>query len=219
LSLYKDRGIGELEKISNTILDRVKSAFWKAELLDMVRGEMFALEGGCSKLYIQGLSLVIPPEYGFNKREKRPPRDPVNAALSYGYGVLYGKIERACILAGLDPFLGFLHTDRFGKPSMVLDLIEPFRQPIVDRVVTTLFTKHSFNEEDFAYLEEGEGVYLNGSGRKKLLERLYKRFDKEIIYKGKKRKFQDILLVNIRGVSNYLLGESQKVSAFVYKWN
>ncbi|MGQ9788844.1 MAG: CRISPR-associated endonuclease Cas1 [Candidatus Hadarchaeaceae archaeon] len=218
-ALNKERCIEEVEKISNDILRKIKSASWAADSIDKVRNDMFALEGGCSRLYFKALSMIIPSEYGFTCRVKRPPTDPVNAALSYGYGILYGKVERACVLAGLDPYLGFLHTDRFGKPSMVLDMIEPFRQPIVDRAVTTLFTRRSFSDQDFSGLEENGGVYLNEKGRKKLVEKLYERFDKQILYKGRKRKFQDIILVCLREVANYLLDETQKVKGFVYRWN
>ncbi|MDI6874483.1 CRISPR-associated endonuclease Cas1 [Candidatus Solincola sp.] len=218
-ALNKERSIGEVQAISDEILKKAKSAYWKADSIDAVRNDIFALEGGCSRLYIQALTMIIPPEYGFFGREKRPPRDPVNAALSYGYGVLYGKVERACILAGLDPFLGFLHTDRFGKPSLVLDMMEPFRQPIVDRVVTTLFTRRSFNDDDFLRLEDGGGVYLGDKGRKKLLEKLYERLDTKISYKGRKVKMQDIILLSIREVANFLLGETQKIGGFVYRWN
>ena len=218
-ALNKERNIKEIHEIAEIIQNRVKAAKWDADEIENVRNEMFAIEGGCSRLYIQALSMVIPEEYGFRGREKRPPKDPVNAALSYGYGVLYGKVERACILAGLDPFLGYLHTDRFGKPSMVLDLIEPFRQPLIDRTVVTLFTRRTFNDDDFMPYEEECGLYLNERGRKKLLEKLYERFDKEILYKGRKRKFQDIILLSIRNVATYLLGESKKVEAFVYSWS
>lgn len=218
-ALNKERGIPEVDDAADVIMKRAKSASWDAECIDIVRNDMFALEGGCSRLYIQALSIIIPQEYGFTSREKRPPKDPVNAALSYGYAVLYGKVERACILAGLDPFLGFLHTDRFGKPSMSLDLMEPFRQPLVDRVVVTLFTKRSFRENDFMPYGEGEGLYLNENGRRKLLEKLYERFDKEILYKGRKRKFQDIILLEIREVASFLLDEKKKLSTFVYDWS
>ncbi|MBC7248089.1 MAG: CRISPR-associated endonuclease Cas1 [Actinobacteria bacterium] len=218
-ALNKEREIASVEEAAEVILKRVKSASWDAENIELVRNDMFALEGGCSRLYIQALTSIIPEEYGFFGREKRPPKDPVNAALSYGYAVLYGKVERACILAGLDPFLGYLHTDRFGKPSMSLDLMEPFRQPLVDRVVVTLFVKRSFKHSDFMPYAESEGLYLNETGRKKLLEKLYERFDKEIQHKGRKRKFQDIILVCIRDVAAFLLDDAKKVDGFIYKWN
>jgi len=218
-ALNKERGMAEVDEAADIIMSRVKSASWDADNIDLVRSDMFALEGGCSRLYVQALSMIVPKEYGFTGREKRPPKDPVNAALSYGYAVLYGKVERACILAGLDPFLGFLHADRFGKPSMSLDLMEPFRQPLVDRVVVTLFTKRTFRESDFMPYKEGEGLYLNEVGRRKLLEKLYERLDKEIQYKGRKRKFQDIILVSIRDVAAFLLDDEKRLNAFVYNWS
>jgi len=218
-ALNKERSIREVQAISDEILKKAKSVYWDADSIDAVRNDIFALEGGCSRLYFQALSKIIPKEYGFSGRERRPPRDPVNAALSYGYGVLYGKVERGCILSGLDPFLGFLHTDRFGKPSLVLDMMEPFRQPIVDRVVTTLFTRRSFSEDDFSKLENDGGVYLGEKGRRKLLEKLFERFDVKIGYKGRKVKLQDVILLSIREVANFLLEENKKINGFIYRWN
>lgn len=216
-SLNRERGEQTINDICAAIRENIRKASWSADSIDEVRSEIFAFEGGCSRLYFQGLSMIIPIKYGFGGREKRPPADPVNAALSYGYGVLYGKVERACVLSGLDPYLGFLHTDRYGKPSMVLDLIEPFRQPLVDRVVVSLFSRGSFSEEDWTVLEGEGGVYLNESGRRKLLDKLFDRFNKEITYKGKKRRFEDIIFVKIREVARFLLGESKKINAFIYR--
>jgi CRISPR-associated endonuclease Cas1 len=74
-------------------------------------------------------------------REHRGAVDPVNSALNYGYGMLYNQVQHALLLAGLDPYAGFVHVDRPGKPSLVLDAIEEFRQPIVDRTVFGLLNK------------------------------------------------------------------------------
>src|SRR5438477_161295 len=74
-------------------------------------------------------------------RETRGAVDPLNSALNYGYGVLYAQVEQALILAGLDPYAGFLHADRPGKPSLVLDLIEEVRQTVVDRTVIGLVNR------------------------------------------------------------------------------
>ncbi len=218
-ALNKERSIKEVEEIAGEILKKTKTAHWHSGSLDEKRSEIFALEGGCSRLYFEALSMIIPPEYGFSGRTKRPPSDPVNAALSYGYGLLYAKVERACILAGLDPYLGFLHTDRFGKPSLVLDMIEQFRQPIVDRAVITLFTKRSLRQEDFESNKDDKGVYLGGKGREKLISKLYERLDTKIAFRGRKLKMQDVILLCVRDVSNYLLEAKRKLDVFVYRWN
>jgi len=92
-----------------------------------------------------------PGELGWPGREGRGAHDPLNAAFNYGYGVLYGQVERALVLAGLDPYAGFIHVDRPGKPSLTLDLIEEFRAPVVDRTILGMVNR-------------GVAVELDGDG-------------------------------------------------------
>ena len=94
----------------------------------------------------------------FETREHRGAPDAVNSALNYGYGILYTQVWGAIMNAGLEPFAGFLHVDRPGKPSLVLDLIEEFRQPIVDRAVIAALTKG-------LKLETREGLLTDESRR------------------------------------------------------
>lgn len=93
------------------------------------------IEARSAKEYWHGFAILIPSELGFKAREHRGAKDPVNSLLNYGYGVLLSRIINSIILAGLDPYAGFLHVDRSGRPSLALDLIEEFRQPIVDHTV------------------------------------------------------------------------------------
>ncbi len=117
--------------------------------IDDIRQPILSIEANAAQTYWEAVRMVIPPEYGWEKREGRGATDPVNVLLNYGYGMLYGQIERALVLAGLDPFAGFIHTDRPGKPSLTLDMIEEFRSVIVDRAVIGLLTRNfavEFNE-------------------------------------------------------------------------
>src|SRR5881409_3033564 len=82
------------------------------------------LEGRAAQGYWSQIASIIPAELAWPGRETRGATDPFNAALNYGYGILYGQVEQALTLAGLDPYGGFLHADRPGKRSLVLDLIE-----------------------------------------------------------------------------------------------
>lgn len=113
-----------------------------AERLDDAREPLMGLEGAAAARYWAAAALLIPPEYGWTGRTGRGALDPINSLLNYGYGILYAEIERAIVLAGLDPYGGFLHADRPGKPSLVLDLIEEFRQIAVDRAVIGLAARH-----------------------------------------------------------------------------
>jgi len=107
--------------------------------VDDVRGQILSTEGRAAQKYWNALKQIIPEQYNWPGRRGRGARDPVNAGLNYGYGILYGQIERALVLAGLDPYGGFIHTDRPGKPSLVFDLIEQFRQVIVDRTIVGIW--------------------------------------------------------------------------------
>ena len=84
-------------------------------------------EGTAGRSYFQCLSALLPEKYQFKGRFRRPAKDPFNACLNYCYGILYSLVEKGCILSGLDPYVGFLHTDNYNKKSLVFDLIEPFR--------------------------------------------------------------------------------------------
>jgi CRISPR-associated protein Cas1 len=85
--------------------------------------------------------VTLPPTVEWLARETRGAADLVNQCLNYGYGILYAQVERAVLLAGLDPYAGFLHEDRPGKPSLVLDLVEEFRAQSVDRCVFALLNQ------------------------------------------------------------------------------
>jgi CRISPR-associated protein Cas1 len=102
------------------------------------RDVLMGIEGAAGRVYWQAVGEIIKSRTDFMGREHRGAADAVNAMLNYGYGILYGNVWGAVLNAGLEhaglePFAGFLHVDRSGKPSLVLDLVEEFRQPVVDR--------------------------------------------------------------------------------------
>lgn len=167
-------------------------------------------EGAAAAAYFEGLAHLLPPEFRFEKRVRRPPRDPVNALLSFGYTLLFGDLLSACSLAGFDPYVGYLHADRYGKASLALDLSEEFRTPVVDSVVMTCINKRVLTPEDFR--EEPGGVcLLTDEGRKKFLVQYESRkqttfrhpvFDYEATYL---RAFE----LQARLLGKYLLGETE----------
>lgn len=99
-------------------------------------------------MYFEGLTALFPAELGFTGRNRKPPRDPVNAALSLSYVLLYADAAIAAHQAGLDPFVGFLHKPEFGRHSLACDLMEPAR-PLVDRFVLDLFESGLFTLKAF----------------------------------------------------------------------
>jgi len=120
------------------------------------------LEGAAARAYFQGLAALFPPALEFTGRNRRPPRDPVNACLSLGYTLLHFDAVRACHMAGLDPLLGFYHRPSFGRESLASDLIEPLR-PHFDRQVWQLFRERSLRADHFS--RDGNACLLGKAGR------------------------------------------------------
>lgn len=129
------------------------------------RDELMGIEGICARTYYQGLRHWFPAQWNFTGRNRRPPRDPVNALLSWGYGVLLARVFAACIQAGLDPYLGFFHAVEPYRPNLVLDLMEEFRPVIVDRAAIAIVQSDILDPLDFEPSPDGEGVWLGKMGK------------------------------------------------------
>ena len=126
--------------------------------LDSLRGR----EGAAARAYFAGLAGVMPPALQFTGRNRRPPRDPVNACLSLGYTLLHAQAVQACATAGLDPLLGFYHRPAFGRESLASDLIESLR-PAVDLWVWEQLRTRNLREDHFT-LDKG-ACLLGKAGR------------------------------------------------------
>ena len=170
------------------------------------------LEGTAGRVYFTCLSQLVPEAYRFDGRSRHPAKDEFNAMLNYSYGVLYSLVERACICSGLDPFVGFLHTDNYNKKSLVFDLIEPFRI-VGDHTTLLLFTGRRAQKDFFEPVPGG--IALAQPGRAMLIEQLNERLDKTIRYPvqgkpGKTRnvKERDIIQHEAHALANKLLGKS-----------
>ena len=126
-------------------------------------GNLRGREGAAARAYFAGLASVMPPALGFAGRNRRPPRDPVNACLSLGYTLLHAQAVQACATAGLDPLLGFYHRPAIGRESLASDLIEPLR-PAVDLWVWGLLRARQLREEHFSH-DKGGACLLGKTGR------------------------------------------------------
>jgi CRISPR-associated protein Cas1 len=133
-----------------------------AHTVDAGRQTILQFEGRAAKLYWSGISAIMPAYLNFEKRHGRGATDPVNAMLNFGYmGVLFRYVWKSILIAGLDPYAGFLHADRPNKPSLVLDMMEEFRQDAVDRIVVGLFTRRKLGPSVEMMRRTGEGVRLS----------------------------------------------------------
>jgi CRISPR-associated protein Cas1 len=180
--------------------------------IDDVRGGLLSIEGRAAQHYWAALTLVVPDALGWPGREGRGAKDPFNAALNYGYGVLYGQVERALVLAGLDPYAGFIHVDRPGKPSLTLDLIEEFRAPVVDRTVLGLVNR------GVAIPQDPEGL-LTLEVRRAIAEHVLARLEEGTEkYEGKRQRLRFILQSQARHLAGFLRGDRPNYEPFASGW-
>ncbi len=146
------RAIGELKALTETIL--------QASSRDVLMG----FEGDAARRYFEGLRRGFTGDISFTSRARRPPPDPANALLSFGYVLLANVLASLLEARGFDPYLGFLHTVRSGRPSLALDLLEELRHPVVDRFVLRVCNLRQLRPEHFETDTERGGVRLTREG-------------------------------------------------------
>lgn len=176
-----------------------------------IRSQLLATEGRAAEKYWQAVRLVVNVPEDWPGRTGRGATDPVNAALNYGYGILYAQVERAVVLAGLDPYAGFIHADRPGKPSLVLDLIEEFRVPAVDRVIFAMINRGS-------KLEMDAENRLTQPTRRAIAENVLERLDKPERYERKKMALQHIIQSQARHIATFIRGDRPSYKPFLARW-
>jgi CRISPR-associated protein Cas1 len=166
--------------LDESLVERISRAIQGVKVaddLDSLRG----LEGTGARAYFQILRQALPEEWGFEKRVRRPPGDPVNALLSLGYTLLGHGLMSAIEVVGLDPYDGFFHADKYGRPALALDLVEEFRSVIADSVVLTVVNKSILDPNDFRPGSKG-GVLLTQRGLRQFLAQYSARLQTEIIH-------------------------------------
>jgi len=176
-----------------------------------IREILMGIEGRAAERYWRAVERLLPPEYEFFGRIGRGATDPMNSALNYGYGILYGACERCLVLAGLDPYGGFLHADRPGKPSLTLDFIEEYRSLAVDRTVIGLANKHvTFAQDD--------RKMLTADTRKVLAEKIRERMEGELNYEGKRHSLKNVMQKQARHLATFLRGERSEYLPLTFEW-
>lgn len=177
----------------------------KADSIDEVRQRLFGIEGSAGRMYWQVLGSLVPAEYEWQGRTTRGASDPVNVLLNYAYGILYGEVQNALAIAGLEPYAGLIHTDRPGKPSLTCDLIEEFRAPIVDRTVIGLINRHY----DVRFDDNGR---LERDFRREFAEHILRRFHAQGKYDGKRYALRSIIQRQARRLAAAFRGDMDYVA-------
>jgi CRISPR-associated protein Cas1 len=185
--------------------------------LDQLRG----IEGYAAKAYFGSFTSMIRQNseaFALTERTKNPPRDPINALLSFVYTLLTNECVSACESVGLDPQMGFLHALRPGKPSLALDLMEELRSPLADRLVLTLINRGQVKPEDFTE-RPGGAIYLSEDGRKVILTEYQKRKQEEVTHSivGSKVPLGLIPHVQARLLARHLRGDVPSYQPFILR--
>lgn len=198
---YLDEKINKIENlkvsVSNLQSDKID------DMSDTIRG----LEGTAGRLYFETINYVLPEQYRFGGRSMRPAKDAYNAFINYGFGILYSRVEKCLMLAGLDPYVGFLHRDDYNQKSMVFDFIEPYRI-FVETAVFRLFSAKKVNK---AHTDEiTNGVTLNKEGKELLVTALNDYMESETIrYKGRNQTRANAMQQDAHTFANGLIAREQ----------
>lgn len=183
--------------------------------IDEIRG----IEGRAAVFYFSALgSLIRTDEDGFRfeTRSRRPPRDPINALLSFAYALLANDCISACEGVGLDPQVGYLHVLRPGRPALALDLMEEFRAIVADRLVLTLLNRRQITLRDFVE-RPGGAVHLSDQGRRTFLETYQKRKQEEVTHPLLQQRVPIGLVPHIQArlLARHLRGDAAEYPPFV----
>ncbi|WP_081752925.1 CRISPR-associated endonuclease Cas1 [Kallotenue papyrolyticum] len=180
-------------------------------------GELFGIEGSASAAYYGVLGLLLKPPWQFVGRVRRPPTDPVNALLSFGYSLLTNQTTALIQAVGLDPGVGLLHQPGFGKPALALDIMEAFRPIIVDSVVITMINTGQLTPGD---LEEELGAFrLRDRARRTFLEKFEERLNERIRHPvfGYQISYRRCIELQVRLLAKYAQGEIPRYVPFTVR--
>ncbi len=175
-----------------------------AATVDEVRGG----EGAAAAAYFAAFPELIRVEgFSFPRRSRRPPLDPVNAMLSFGYTLLLTTVVGATHVVGLDPYLGALHEPLPGRPSLACDLLEELRAPVVDLLVLGIVNRGALTPSDFVMGDEGDGVTMKREAMRWFIELFERRMARPTTYRDRSLPWRQVVLAQARALARHLLGE------------
>ncbi|MBU4599150.1 MAG: CRISPR-associated endonuclease Cas1 [Proteobacteria bacterium] len=199
----------ETVKAMGDYIDQVKNIS-KSNSPENFRARLLGLEGACASRYWRAAGALLPSDAGFNGRNRRGAKDLVNSILNYGYGILYVRMNTAVVRSGLNPEAGFLHANEPGRPSLVLDMVEEFRAPVVDRSVFALLKLKVKVGQD----EQG---HLTPETRRRVVQAVLQRLNAPTPYRGKKISLEEIMHRQGEALKNCLKG-GRSYRAFLSRW-
>lgn len=185
--------------------------------LDALRG----MEGRAAHVYFSTFDeLVLNPDpaFRFESRNRRPPRDIVNAMLSFLYALLRHDVQSALETVGLDPYVGFLHRDRPGRPSLALDLMEELRPYLADRVALSLINRRQVTPKGFV-ASEVEGVWMTDEIRKTVLTAWQKRKQETVVHPYLEEKIEIGLIPHVQALllARHIRGDLEEYPPYIWR--
>lgn len=182
--------------------------------IDKIRSTLLGIEGIASVEYWKGFRHGLKNDFGFYTRSGRNAQDPINALLNYGYAILQSEIEKSLNIVGLDVYCGFIHADRHGRSSLVFDLIEEFRQQLVDKIVLKIVNKNQVTNDDF---DMDDTVIIKNSAKKLIISQILDKIHKKVSYNNKKITYSNIILNQSRSIVNFLI-DNTPYQPFYLRW-
>jgi CRISPR-associated protein Cas1 len=183
-------------------------------------GSLQGMEGYAGIVYFNAFRRLLKQDLGFRARVRRPPRDPVNSMLSFGYTLLVYTVQAAIRTVGLDPFLGFLHATEYSRPSLALDLMEEFRPLIVDSIVLRLVNTNTLTARHFEQPADAGGmVRLNAEAMRIFIQQFEERMQTEIKHPltGYQVTYRRCLELQVRQLARVITGQSSEYKPFLVK--
>ena len=181
---------------------------------------LLGVEGAAAAIYFQRLPGMLRGEdagtmFSMQDRNRRPPTDPINAMLSFGYAMLTRTFVTTLTAVGFDAYRGFYHQPRYGRPALALDMMEPFRPLIVDSAVVTAVNNGEIRPTDF--VRESIGTNLSDSGRRRFIATFERRLGQEVTHPifGYRLEYRRLLEIQSRLLARFLLNETSDYPNFI----
>ena len=216
-TLNKRKNISSIKnneiKINECIKEIENLKFTSRNIVQKSKLKIMGIEGKASNEYWNAITKLLPKEFGFEGRNKSNPFDITNAMLNYGYAILASQITKNLVLNGLDPFCGFLHFDRDKRTSLTFDLIEEFRQQLVDKVIFSLLNTNQVSVDDLD--KRNNSIKLEK--RKLITSSILDKINSNINYDGSNLTYNEIIDLQTKQIVNYLINED-KYAGFYLRW-
>lgn len=210
LAYYENRGI-EL----SAYIERLRDCLNSLNGMQSIE-ELMSIEGRSKEEYYRSFNEILKNDYfRYVRRERRPPKSPLDTLLSFGNSLLYVTVLSEIYKTHLDPRIGFLHASNFRKFSLNLDVAEVFKPVIVDRVIFTLVNKKMIDESSLE--KEIGGIYLTERGRRIFVEEFDRKMNQVISLQRRRVSYQRLIRLELYKIEKHLMGEKE-YQPFVSQW-